>query len=261
MTQKKEIKLTMDTDWIFDGILDSEQKQYVLLGYFQKLNKNLEEMKIYPMFTELSLHLGNVQTLLNQNKILYTDKKIFEYGEELLITDLKVKDIPKLSEQEFTEYQKILQYSQPKLFDYFNIAKSFWTIVYDSITVNIKFNKKNIANKHGFFYTTIDEKIYIWRYNTRKVKNQKNTFKVHLTKVYEGDGENLKIQKIIGKYSKTYVKNSENKYPIFEITCNKIFPLNETLVPLFKRKVLSLINQSLKYLTSESDKKLLQQQN
>jgi hypothetical protein len=261
MTQKKEIKLIMDTDWIFDGIVDSEQKQYVLLSYFQKLNKNLEDMKIYPMFTELSLHLGNVQTLLSQNKILYTDKKIFEYGEELLITDLKVKDIPNLSENEFDEYQKILQYSHPKLFDYFNIAKSFWAIVYDSINVSVKLNKKNVASKHGFFFTKINNVIYVWRYNTRKVRNSKNLFKVNLTKIYEGDGENLKIQKIISRFSKTYSKNGENQYPVFEIICHQIFPLNETLLPLFKRKVLSLINQSLKYLTSQSDKKLLTQQN
>ena len=59
----------METDWLFDGILDAEQKQYVLLDYFQKMNKHLERMEVYPMFIELSLHLGNIQTLLTQNKM------------------------------------------------------------------------------------------------------------------------------------------------------------------------------------------------
>ena len=67
--RKNKLKFVMDTDWLFEGIIDSEQKQYILLGYFQKLNKNLEEMKVYPMFTELSLHLGNIQTLMNQNQM------------------------------------------------------------------------------------------------------------------------------------------------------------------------------------------------
>jgi hypothetical protein len=65
----------MDTDWLFDGILDAEQKQYVLLDYFQKMNKHLERMEVYPMFIELSLHLGNIQTLLTQNKILYATER------------------------------------------------------------------------------------------------------------------------------------------------------------------------------------------
>ena len=30
----------MNTDWIFNGTIDAEQKEYVLLGYFQKMNKN-----------------------------------------------------------------------------------------------------------------------------------------------------------------------------------------------------------------------------
>ena len=43
---KNKLKFVMDTDWIFDGVIDAELKQYVLLGYFQKLNKQLEEMKV-----------------------------------------------------------------------------------------------------------------------------------------------------------------------------------------------------------------------
>ena len=68
MSKKNNLKFILNTNWVFEGILDSEQKQYILLSYFQKLNKNLDDMKIYPMFTELSLHLGNVQSLINQNR-------------------------------------------------------------------------------------------------------------------------------------------------------------------------------------------------
>ena len=74
--KKSSNNFVMDTDWIFQGEIDSEQKNYVLLSYFQKLNKDLEQIKMYPMFTELSLHLGNLQTLLNRNQILYIEKKL-----------------------------------------------------------------------------------------------------------------------------------------------------------------------------------------
>ena len=42
----KKVEFIMDTDWLFQGILDAEQKQYVLLNYFQKLNKHLERMEL-----------------------------------------------------------------------------------------------------------------------------------------------------------------------------------------------------------------------
>ena len=71
-------------------------------------------MKVYPMFIELSLHLGNIQTLLTRNQILYTDKKFKSPDDEIVLSDLKVKDIPNLSDEERDEYKKILKYSQPK---------------------------------------------------------------------------------------------------------------------------------------------------
>ena len=150
--RNKKVKFIMDTDWLFEGILDAEQKQYVLLDYFQKMNKHLERMEVYPMFIELSLHLGNVQTLLNQNKILYTDRQLTSNDDELIFSDLKVKDIPVLDDDEIVEYHKILRTIQPQLHDYFNYAKSIWSIVYDSIDVIIKKNKTNLDSKSGFFY-------------------------------------------------------------------------------------------------------------
>ena len=257
-TKKKNKNFIMDTDWIFQGILDSEQKEYVLLNYFQKLNEHLEEMRVYPMFIELSLHLGNIQTLLTRNQMLYTDKKFDTPDDEIVLSDLKVKDIPTMNEEEFDEYRKILKYSQPKLFDYFNITKSVWSIVYDSITVNIRKNKKNIRNKIGFFYYKLNDNVIIWKYTTRKVRKTKGQTRTILKEIYNGEQNDLTIQEIISKFSSTYIKNKENECPILEVSSSQIFPLKETLIPIFKRKVLALITQSKKVkidtnITSYSD--------
>lgn len=236
----------MDTDWLFEGILDAEQKQYVLLDYFQKMNKHLERMEVYPMFIELSLHLGNVQTLLNQNKILYTERQLTSNDDELIFSDLKVKDIPVLDDEEIVEYHKILRTIQPQLYDYFNYAKSIWSIVYDSIDVIIKKNKTNLNSKSGFFYYKTETSLYIWKYTTKKVYKSNNQTKTTLSAIYYGEQLDLTMPEILSKFSKTYEKNKESDYPIFEVLCNDIFPLEETLVPIFKRKILSYINQQVK---------------
>ncbi len=244
--RNKKVKFIMDTDWLFEGILDAEQKQYVLLDYFQKMNKHLERMEVYPMFIELSLHLGNVQTLLNQNKILYTDRQLTSNDDELIFSDLKVKDIPVLDDEEIVEYHKILRTIQPQLHDYFNYAKSIWSIVYDSIDVIIKKNKTNLDSKSGFFYYKTETSLYIWRYTTKKVYKSNNQTKTTLDAIYYGEQLDLTMPEILSKFSKTYEKNKESDYPIFEVLCNDIFPLEETLVPIFKRKILSYINQQVK---------------
>jgi hypothetical protein len=242
--KNKKTSFIMNTDWLFDGVLDAEQKQYVLLDYFQKMNKHLEKMEVYPMFIELSLHLGNMQTLLTQNKILYIDRKLSSKDDELIFSDLKVKDIPVLADEEVIEYRKILKNSQPQLYDYFNFAKSIWSIVYDSIDVVVKKNKNNLSNKSGFFYYKLPDKLYIWQYTTRKIYKTKNQTKTSLKLVYEGIQDDLTIPQIISKFSKTYEKNNEESHPLFEVFCSDIFPLEETLIPIFKRKILAYISQS-----------------
>ena len=244
--RNKKVKFIMDTDWLFEGILDAEQKQYVLLDYFQKMNKHLERMEVYPMFIELSLHLGNVQTLINKNKILYTDRQLTSNDDELILSDLKVKDIPVLDDEEIVEYHKILHTIQPQLHDYFNYAKSIWSIVYDSIDVIIKKNKTNLDSKSGFFYYKTETYLYIWKYTIKKVYKSNNQTKTTLDVIYYGEKLDLTMPEILSKFSKTYEKNKESDYPVFEVQCSDIFPLEETLVPIFKRKILSHINQNVK---------------
>ena len=234
----------MDTDWLFQGILDAEQKQYVLLDYFQNLNKHLELMEVYPMFIELSLHLGNIQTLLNKNQILYTNKKFLTNDDELVLSDLKVKDIPVLADEEIDEYHQILKNTQPQLFYYFNFAKSIWSMVYDSVDIVVKKNKNNFKSNSGFFYFKSKNIVYVWQYTTKKVYRVKNQSKTTTKLVYEGPQNNLTMLEIISKFSKTYEKNEEVNNPVFEMFCKDIFPLEETLIPIFKRKVLTYISQS-----------------
>ena len=226
--RKNKLKFVMDTDWIFDGVIDAEQKQYVLLGYFQKLNKQLEEMKVYPMFTEITLHLANVQNIIKNNKILYTDKKLTNYDDELTFIDLKTKDLPPLKVTELNELKTILQYSLSKLQDYFDIIKSIWTVVYDAIEIVSIYNEDNLTSNKGYFYTKSNQIIKIWEYNIRKYKGY-NTFNIE-----------EKLEDDLLKH----IHSIDNKLPSFYLHCEKDIPMEETLIPLFKRKVMSYVLQT-----------------
>jgi hypothetical protein len=226
--RKNKLKFVMDTDWIFDGVIDAEQKQYVLLGYFQKLNKQLEEMKVYPMFTEITLHLANVQNIIKNNKILYTDKKLTSYDDELTFIDLKTKDLPPLKVTELNELKTILQYSLSKLQDYFDIIKSIWTVVYDAIEIVSIFNEDNLVSKKGYFYTKSNQIIKIWEYNIRKYKG------------YDKFNIEEKLEDDLLKH----IHSIDNKLPSFYLHCEKDIPMEETLIPLFKRKVMSYVLQT-----------------
>ncbi len=247
----------MDPEWIITGSIDAEQKEYKLMAYFQKMNVFLEEIKLYPMFIEVSVHLGNIQTIINQNRSLKTKKKFLSHDDELVVTDLVVHDLPVMSDEEQVEFKKILKNVQPKLFDYFNMVKAIWTLVYDSLTVNIKRNRNNLKSKSGFFYYRDEGMTYVWRYDIRRVRNSFNLTKTHVKMMYNGDGEDLTITQLISKFSKTYKTKKEKSFPVFEILSTQKFPIAETLVPIAKRKIVSLINQSAKIERLEREKKLI----
>ena len=96
MGRKKKIEFLMNTDWMFEKPIDREHKEYKLLSYFQKMGEKLDKMELYPGFIELSLHLANVQTLVKDKKVLYTTKRFSSVDDELLVKDLKIKDVPKM---------------------------------------------------------------------------------------------------------------------------------------------------------------------
>jgi hypothetical protein len=242
MARKKKIEFLMDTDWMFEKPIDREHKEYKLLSYFQKMGEKLDKMELYPGFIELSLHLANVQTLIKDKKIIYTNKKLDSVDDELLVKDLKLKDIPEINNEELNEFLQILTYSAPRMLEYFNIAKSVWTIVYENVDMKPNKRAKEEFSNTGYFYynDTKENKIYVWEYNIKPAAKGSPESKTKVNLIYS-DLKNLTITKIINNFS---MWNSENKkLPVFEMISKGDFPIHETLLPIFKRKLISYINQ------------------
>jgi len=247
MTRRKKIEFLLNTDWMFEKPIDQEYKEYKLLSYFQKMGDRLDKLELYPGFIELSLHLMNVQALMRDHKIIYTDKKLTNIDDEIMVKDLKFKEIPQMSEQESQEFKKILMYSAPRIMEYFNIAKSVWTIVFDSLDMKIKRNKKNILHPKGFFYFVDHKKNhYVWEYIIKKETkyNPQQMTKVKL--IYQDQINELTLPKIINNFS-TFESLDKKTGPIFLMTSKDIFPINETLLPMFKRRIAGIISQTKKY--------------
>lgn len=257
MARKKKIGFTMDTDWIIQPPIDSEYKQYVLLDYFQKMNKKLDNLEVYPSFIELSLHFASLQTLIKENKLVTTEKKFETLDDEVLMGDLIFKDIPQLSEEESDEFRKSLRYAAPKIFDYFNIAKSIWQMSYDAVSVTIRKNKNELTSDNGFFYykDKFNNKLYVWEYKFKRLVKHRTEVKQHVNLIYSDSKSDITINEILENFS--HWNKSENlyKYPIFEVFSSENYPLEETLLPIFKRKILSYISQTI---SVESYKKIAQ---
>jgi hypothetical protein len=242
---KKGFEFLLNTDWLFQTPIDLEHKQYVLLSYFQKLNERFDKFEVYPSFIELSLHFANVRTMISENKMLSTEKKFEYFDDELLVSDLKYNQVPELNIDDNGQYQEILKYATPKIYDYFNIAKSIWGLVNESISVQLRRNKNELAKKSGYFYyhNKKEKTLYVWEYKLKKTKGSVDYRNVS-NQIYSGPREGLTLNDIINNFSKWNKPDANTKYPIFEVVGGDEYPLEQTLLPIFKRRILSYINQS-----------------
>ena len=116
--------------------------------------------------------------------------------------DLLVMQIPTLSSNDTNEIDSIIKYSSSKFFEYFGIVKSYWSVIYDTISVSIKRNKKNL--KSGIGYMTYNDKktntIYVWEYFISQVVPELNEYHNELTLIYSGDKKSHTFNEIVETY-------------------------------------------------------------
>jgi hypothetical protein len=126
--------------------------------------------------------------------------------------------------------------------EYFNIAKSVWELVFDSVHLIVRKNKKNLELDEGFFYfkDKKEKKIYVWEYKEKLIMKGTKDTKITTSLIYNDKTNKLTVPKIIKEHSKI---DHKSKLPVIEVFSKGEFPIEETLLPLFKRKIMAYLTQ------------------
>jgi len=229
--KKDKSLFKMPPEWIYTEPIDLEHKQYVLLDFLKYCDRKIDKFEVYPAYTELSIHLANLQSISSEFKTLYFEKKLFNVDDEIFISDLKFKSVPIVNENDYDEFTEIVKFSGQKVLDYFNIMKAVWNIVYDSISLKIIKNEKNIYEMTGYFYCDFEKEKKVWKYQIEKKEKLTIDSKMNVI-VIKSTEDNFVFDFDIDK-----------KLPIFELKAAYDFPLEPSLLPAFKRKILNYIIQ------------------
>jgi hypothetical protein len=229
---KKEKPLfKMGPEWIYMQPIDLEHKQYVLMDFLKYCDKKIDKFEVYPTYTELSIHLANLQSISGEFKTLYFEKKLFNVDDEILISDLKFKPVPIIDEKDYDEFTEIVKYSGQKVLDYFNMMKAVWNIVYDSISLKIIKNEKNIHELTGYFYSDFQTGRKVWKYQIERKERITIDTKMNVILLKQTEDNFV------------FDFDIEKKLPIFELKAVYDFPLESSILPAFKRKILNYIIQ------------------
>jgi hypothetical protein len=249
----------MKTDWLIQEPIDLEHKQYILLDYLQKLDKNLDSFKLYPQFQEISLHLANINLVIEKGQILSLNRILKDPDDEIFISDLIAHTLPYMPSDEIIELYKICEFSTQKLTDYFNHAKAIWDIVNDTVSINPIQNRKKIEPKQGLFYLDYNDKTSLYEFIIKPLKKGSPETKCHIKKV--ADCGVKEFQSRVKDCKRPIIKNIQeeeihNNLILFKVNHNNSYPLKETLLPIVKRKIMNYMAQSKilerKNLTSKS---------
>ena len=237
----------MRTDWLFQEPIDLEHKQYVLLDYLQKLDKNLNSFKLYPQFQEISLHLANISLMIEKGQYLVLNRTLKDSDDEILLSDLTPVDCPDLTKEETLEIYRICKYTTEKLRDNFNHAKAIWEIVNDNTSVDVIRNPKSVEQKQGLLFLEYKGKSILYEFIIKPIKRGTDETKCFIKKICDCKKEEIseKIKQVKNPLIKNLKEPSvHNKLIIFTANHNNEYPLKETLLPVIKRKMMNHMIQS-----------------
>jgi hypothetical protein len=233
----KNTHFKLSTDWIIQEPIDYEHKFYVLMDFIKFCDDKIDKFELYPLFSELSLHLANLQSISSEFKYIKLNKKFTSVDDEILIKELKYEKIPNLNDEQLLEFNKILKKAGLKFYEYFNIVKALWNITYDSVAISLKSVSENTQYSNGVFYFEYEGEKNIWKYELNNEVDNITDSKFKTESIYKE-----KTKKSINTILKSL--NIDDYSTIFEIKISNSLPLESALIPIFKRKILSYIIQS-----------------
>lgn len=228
----------LETDWFLKKPIDLEHKEYVLNYFLKRVEESLSSGEIYPFFSLVSLHLCSLGHFSKTGKILKLKKKILDFDTEISIEDLKeYKPRVKLSESESEEVKKIVKYAQEKLTQYFTVCKTIWQFTFESTSVKLRKIGSEIQDKFLFLYKDIYNKEFIlWEFEYKRSKNHR---KLVINKILT---EKLNHFDELDNLSES---DQYKNLSIVEGFSTQNLPVENTLLPLFKRKIQIIFQKSL----------------
>ena len=231
------MKLT--NNWVTEGLIDAEFKQYLLLAYLQNVESDFDELKIYPHLTDLNDRLNEL------NLIKKTKLNLFNhFDKEVTGIDLKQQKIlykNKETESEiFKTIDEIIEFSIPKINDMLNIGKG----IFDRIWSDIKIVEMGIYNEnrnYGYLIlpNLFDMNVYQYELNILSYQNNDRILMTKLIKIYQNIF-NINYKKIILDIK---TESKQVNPPIFIVDSIIKYPLVESLLPISKRKLIRILSQ------------------
>ncbi len=228
--------------WFAEGYIDFELKKYTLLAYLKEINSCFNENKLYPQLSDLIFHFNNIVAFRENKKHLqeHFPKKF---------TGVQIQKLQILYEQMIeddelmNELESIINYSAGEMKTTISNGTEIYEFVEDKMLIS-PIGLIPLDIQEGYFFlsagNTKETRVYQYRLSFFEKHDEKfRTIKTSYIDVWHrtmaNTYENIKYQLI--------KQNTAFPNPaVYSIETELSFPLEETLLPIAKRRLVKFIS-------------------
>lgn len=234
----------LSINWFAEGLIDFEYKQYLLLAYLDEVKRLFSESRVYPSFSDLIFHYGNLKNFREAKKSFEQNfsRELTHFDFERLEAVYRAKE--EKSDETIDEIDQIIEYAIPQfqfkldegkeLFDYFNQHLFIEPIGLLPLFKN---------DGYVFVHLSSSRETHVYQYNIslfydgpEKLRgvhtHYLTTYQLGIATTYE----NIKMELI---KNNSYMPN-----PATYLIESEVFaPLEDTVLPIAKRKLLAVVVQ------------------
>jgi hypothetical protein len=234
---------SLSETWFAEGRIDFELKKYTLLAYLQEVNRYFNENKLYPQLSDIIFHYNNI-VAFRENK-----KYLAEHFPRRL-TGLQLERLQVLYEQLIDddelmqELEGIIHYAA----DQMRSTIQSGTGIYEFVEEKIEITPVGILpldTQEGYFFLSNGDskgstRIYQYRLSffekhDEKYRGMKTSYLDDRTRNIAHTYEHIKSDLIRQR------KDLPNP-AVYSIETDLRFPVDETLLPIAKRRLVKFIS-------------------
>lgn len=234
---------SLSETWFAEGRIDFELKKYTLLAYLQEVNKYFNENKLYPQLADIIFHYNNIVAFRENKKYLqeHFPKKLtgLQMEKLQLIYEQMLED-----DELMQELENIIHYSASRIKKMISNGTEIYEFVEDKISIN-PIGLIPLDTKEGYFFLSSGNvkstrvyhyRLSIFEKHDEKYRSIKTRFMDHWVRSFTSTYEHIKSELIC------HHRDLPNP-AVYSIETELNFPVEETLLPVAKRRLVRFISE------------------
>jgi hypothetical protein len=235
---------SLKENWLTEGLIDFEFKQYQLLAYLQRVKKSFKQVELYPHLADLVFHYRNLKSI-SENKGLIREN----FPKEISIESLKNLELSykKIVDDDavMQEIEDIIAFALPQVKGSLDEGSFIYEYVESQCEIAPVGLSSLYANEGYMFITQPPQKeTEVYRYQITFFQQSNETMRgIHTqhifteARTFSNTFEQIKL-KLIKQF--TDLPNPST----YLITSKLKFPLNQTLMPVAKRLLVKHLSKA-----------------